>query len=357
MPDGLKYNEITTKWLEGQGFAVTAEDKLGLEKNQEKPDFLCEKNGQKFWVEVKAVSLPERIKFQRWCLDEFKSREAKIKVPGRVFIKVADKTSEKDIKISLRMVDRVLSDEILSPVEDARHYVVVPKDPVPDYNEFVQIEYETNDGKEVLHSIKSLSEKYSRMYLGRDLRLDTKVKISYSTGEQSEGNRFGLGLFDDSNCRISIQLMNAESKFRICSLGHTRGAEYSRNIEIIRASSSKARDQFKSANEKIEENPGVLVFHHDNLFASDDETFVSAFYGDRTYEFSVDDGEEGLFFLGRNGFWTENQNTTVSAAMYFRKEDRPIIIYNRWAGNPLLHGLLDCKEYIPEDNGSFIVRE
>lgn len=171
MPDGIAYNKITAEWLAEQGFTVTPDDKLGLEENREKPDFLCKKDDLEFWVEVKKISLPERIEFQGWCFGEFKSREARVKTPGRGLVKVAENTSEKDIKVALSMADKVLSGEVLSPVKDAQHYVVIPKDPVEGYNEFVQIQYETNKGEEVLHSVKSISGKYSRMYLGNDISM------------------------------------------------------------------------------------------------------------------------------------------------------------------------------------------
>lgn len=150
--------------------------------------------------------------------------------------------------------------------------------------------------------------------------------------------------------------MNAEDTFRIMSVGSTIGAERSNNVEKFRDRSSKARDQTKSANEQLGEKPGLVIFHQDSITSSE-EIFISAFYGDMTYEFSVDGGEGGSLFFRRNGIWNKEQNRTLSAAIYIRKDERPIIVYNLWAKTPLPQGLFECKEYIPEDNGSFTVRE
>ena len=66
---------------------------------------------------------------------------------------------------------------------------------------------------------------------------------------------------------------------------------------------------------------------------------------------------DGLLYYGRNGFWNETKNTTVSAAVYFRKDNKPILIHNHWAESPLPQGLLDCREYMPQDNGTFAIFE
>lgn len=357
MSDGLTYNQKTADWLNRQGFEVTPEDQLGLDEKRDKPDFLCKKDNSDFWVEVKSISTPDRIGFQGWCFDEFRCRAKKEKTFGRVFVTVADETSEKDIKIAVSMVSRVLSGKILSPTENAKHYVMIPKDPVPSYNEFIQLEYETSEGKEVLHAVRSLSEKYSRSYLGNILEMGAKVKITYSSDRNNhlKGNLLDWGLFDDANFCISIQLMAGEDKLRICSLSHAIGMEKSPNIETLRNRSSKAKNQFKSASNQKGEKSAVVIFHQDNVFASSDDTFLSAFYGDLSYEWSVDEGENRKLFYGRHGFWNDTQNTTVSAAVYFRKDERPIIVYNLWAKNPLPKSLLDCKEFIPDDNGSFTI--
>ena len=360
MSDGLKFNSETENWLEKQGCIVTPEDKLGLEEGEQKPDFLCEKDGVSFWVEVKSIDIPEWFQDQIQYYDKFKSNEKKVKKPGKAFIKIADKITEKQIKVILQMIDNVLSLPSFPLNKGENHYVIIPKNPLPAYNEFINIEYETSRGKEILYSVKSKLGKYSRNGLGRELLLNTKIKFTDSNQSKSEGDLFGfgtsLGLFDDSNFLISVELLKGESEFRICSIGPAF-AEESANKKTTRNSSKKARVQFKSANEKLGEKPSVVIFHQDNIFAVTEERFISAFYGDLTFEWSGGESMNKSFFYGKNGFWNPNKNTTVSAAIYFRKNEKPILVHNYWAKLRFPSDMLICKELIPENNGTFKVKE
>jgi hypothetical protein len=360
MTEGLKYNEATEYWLREQGFMVVREDELGLAEKTKKPDFLCKLGNCEFWMEVKSIELPERHTFHGRCYDEFKKRESSVLNPSRAFVTVADNTSDKDIKVALSLVSQVLLQEDLSSAENLKHYVEIPKDPVDGYNEFVRIEYETDEGKEVLHSVKSLSNKYSRRFLGSNIKFNSEIKIKCFIGNCEKGSDFtlrALDLLDETSFRISIQLMEGEDQFRICSVSHAIGFERSPNVKIFRNRSSDARKQIVSGNKQLGFKPGVVVFHHDNVFAADEDAFMSAFYGDKTYEWQNGEDSDGLLYYGRNGFWNETKNTTVSAAVYFRKDNKPILIHNHWAESPLPQGLLDCREYMPQDNGTFAIFE
>ena len=359
MIDGLSYNDKTADWLNGQGFMVTTDSELKLDTGTKNPHFLCKKNGHSFWVEVKTVDYPKRHEFQKWCRDEFDSRKKIVTVPGEIYVMVTlnipKKDLQKDIRKALSMVNKVLSNTSLSTLENTKHYVVIPKDPVPSFNEFIQIKYETNEGKELLYAVKSECGKYSRAYLGDSLKFGTDAIIINTNGNISTEMQSGLhelGLYNETNFRISIELMGAEDEFRIRSIQLT-DVGVSNNVEIFRDRSSKASDQFKSANKQVDEKPGIVIFHHDNIYASDEKRFISAFYGDLAVLLPKDNKEKRLLSYENNGFWNKNKNKTVSAAMYFAREEKPILVHNHWAKNPLPRNLFVCKEFFPKNDGTF----
>ncbi|CAI2718670.1 hypothetical protein [Nitrospina watsonii] len=365
MSDGLKYNNKAQKWFENQGVKVIPEKDLGLDLKKDNPDFLCSKDEQEFWVEVKSIDLPERVQALGDYFDKFKSRESKITSPGRGLVTITPETTQRDIKFAVSLIDRVLSKVDLSSNENIQYHVVIPKDPVPDYNKFVRIEYQVIEEEgigeitEYLFCVKSQLGKYSRCYLGDMLRWDAKTKI-IEIGDDNEDesvvSAIDLGLFDNDGFRLSIQLMKGDGQFKFFGIA-PHEAEMSRNTLIIKNRASKASSQIKSASDQTGEKPGLVVFYQENPASANDETFVSVFYGDVTCKFSVDEKEESRLFYGRNGFWGKEKNTSLSAALYFRTNERPICVYNNWAKNPLPQGLLDCKQYVLQDDGSFVIYE
>jgi hypothetical protein len=362
MSDGLKYNEKAKQWFEGQGFSVTPEEELGLDSDRPKPDFLCSKEGREFWVEVKSIDLPESVQELGDYSKEFVSREHKIKKHGRGFVTINPGITQRDIKWAVNLIDRVLSEVDLSSNENIQHYVVIHKDPVPNYNEFVRIEYPVMGGAgevaEVLYSVKSQSGTYGRCDFGGDLMWNAKAKIKgvgVDTCHESIVDVLDLGLLDNK-FRVSVHLIKGEGQFRFFGIA-PHEAEMSRNTLIMRNRASKASGQVNSASDQKGERPALVVFYQESPNSADDEIFVSVFYGDVTCEFSLDEKRESRLFYGHNGFFGEDKNTSISAAVYFRTKEKPILVYNRWAKHPLPQNLLDCKQYVPQDDGSLVVYE
>lgn len=323
---------------------------------------MCSKDGQEFWVEVKSIDSPKGAQKSAINFDEFRSGVATIKSLGGGFVITTLKMTNRDIKCAVKLIDRVLSEVDLNRDDKARYFVIIPEDPVPNYNEFVRIEYQiinnTGEFVEVLYSVKSQSGKYSRCDLGCDLSLNAKVKVEQVGGgtyHESIVDALDLGLLDNS-FRVSVQLMKGEGKFKIFGMMPYE-VRRSMNVVTIRNKASDARTQIKSASDQMGEKPGVVIYYQENFACAEENEIISAFYGDLTCQFSIDEKKGSRLFYGCNGFFGECKNTSISAAIYFRNNEKPVLIYNHWAKLPLPQNLLDCKQYVLQDDGSFVIYE
>jgi hypothetical protein len=112
----INHNDAAEALLSGCGFRCEAEPEWVEGRT---PDFLCSGRAE-FWAEVKSLDDPDA----RRLLGKFtrlRKREHAIKHDGRVLAVASDDASDRDFKLALTIVDRVLAsslDENAPPADE-----------------------------------------------------------------------------------------------------------------------------------------------------------------------------------------------------------------------------------------------
>jgi hypothetical protein len=228
--------------------------------------------------------------------------------------------------------------------------VIIPND--PDYGEHVRITAQVKDGVEVFHCCKSITGRYGRPLGGGFLVSQGCATVTEKDGSSRELSVGELGLFND-DFLVGLDLASTNKPFEVTGVMRTGGAIWLPNVRKFRKAAERANKQFGNAC-KYREVPCLLMLFHDDVLVSDDEAFISAFYGDLQATWTVGSAnDDTTLSFGPNGFWGPEKNRTTSAACYVRNRAAPIMVHNFWAKNRLVPRLLGCVEYVPLEDGTF----
>ena len=312
------------------------------------PDFYC--TGRiALWVEVKSLAVPKEIEVSGRALQWFRERSETVRYHGKAFAVVSDDMSQRDVKLALRIVDRLLGRMKGQEASPGRVFIVIPKD--PEYDRFVRIEAQSDSGLEVYHCCRSASGKYGRPFLGGEISTDRRAIVIDEDEQSREAWPGDLGLFND-DFRLALEVNPADKPFSVYAVTARGIAKPIPTVKKIREDAADANKKFVNAC-KYCEAPCLLMVFHDDLLVSDDIAFQSVFYGNMQVHFSTDPAEDDLpLSLGQDGVWGPDKNRTTSAACYIRNNAAPIVVHNYWAKNRLPTGLFGCVEYVPKKDGS-----
>ncbi|MEQ8195032.1 MAG: hypothetical protein RIB59_11145, partial [Rhodospirillales bacterium] len=229
-------------------------------------------------------------------------------------------------------------------------FVIIPNAPV--YGNIIKIVAQGDAGREIFYCCQSITGKYGRPYIGEEINPSIPAKVFSSDGKVSEIMPDKLGLFSD-DFLLALRLFPGSDQFSIKSLSGIGGATELSNVKKIRRISDRANQQFRDA--CLAKNiPCFLMIYHNDIFASEDEAFISAFYGDLTAVFSRDPKVQNVdLHYGLNGIWSPEKHRTTSAACYVRNAAKPVVVHNIWAKHKLPEGIFKCTEYVPKEDGTF----
>jgi hypothetical protein len=202
----------------------------------------------------------------------------------------------------------------------------------------------TSNGNFVLHCCMSRTGHYGApLSVARSIGDEFACVLSDDgTERQVRARELGLDKHDD--ILLALQILTRKGPgFKVHGAMGSGLASRLPHVQKFRNAARDANNQFKNAY-RHRALPCLLMLFQDGPLVAEDETFLSAFYGDHQVTWVLSDPERSWQSFGPNGVWSEAKNRTTSAACYVRNGAPSILVHNYWGVERFPEGLLGGME-------------